>query len=180
MEANFCPSCGKPTVVPGHLVGPENSPIVGFAPAATRYRIKLRIVVRACISCGHVGTALSPYELRSVIERHGNELVKQHLELLEKGRYHDLPDIPEAHQAADRVAEIDGWILAGNALEALRRYHLLTAHSWDEVHRIIAKWSDLERPRKLALLGWRPKGTLDDEDEPEQREHPMHDDLLDG
>lgn len=112
MQANFCPSCGKPTVVPGQLVGLENSPIAFFAPAATRYHVKLRIVVQACTSCGHVGTALSPYELRSVIERHGNELVKQHLEILEKGRYHDLPDVPEAHQAADRVAEIDGLILA--------------------------------------------------------------------
>jgi hypothetical protein len=180
MESNSCPSCGKPTVVPGHLVGPENSPITYFAPASARYHVKLRIVVQACTSCGHVGTAVSPYELRSLIERHGNELVKQHLELLEKGRYHDLPDIPEAHQAADRVAELDGWILAGISLEAVRRYHQLTGQSWDDVHRSMAKWTDLKRPRKLALLGWRPKGLLDDEDVPGQREHPMHDDLLDG
>lgn len=179
MEPSFCPRCGKSTVVPGNLVGPDGFPIAFFAPAATRSNVKLRTAVQACTSCGHVGTAVAPAELQSVIERYGNERVKQHLELLEKGRYHDLPDIPEAHEAADRVAEIDVLMLAGHALEALRRDRQFTHQSWDEVHGIMAKWADLKRSSKLALLGWRPKGQPDGAEDARRREHPMHDHLLD-
>ena len=104
----------------------------------------------ACISCGHVGTAVTPYELRSAIERHGNELIKQHLELWKRDRYHDLPDIPEAHQAADRVAEIDGWILAGSPLEALRRYRLLTGQF---LGRSASDHGEVVRPQATTKVG---------------------------
>jgi hypothetical protein len=179
MQTNCCPSCGKPTLVPGNLVVSENYPIHGFAPTGTQSHVKLRIAFQGCTSCGHVGASVVPEELRSAIERHGNELVKQNLVLSEFGRYHDLPDIPEARQAADGVAEIDGCLLAGNALEALRRFRQLTGQSWDDVHLVMSKWADLKRPRKLALLGWRPKHEIDD-DKVAIRDHPMHDHVLDG
>ena len=41
------------------------------------------------------------------------------------------------------------------------------------------EWADLKRPRKLALLGWRPKHEIDDEKVAIQ-DHPMHDHVLDG
>ena len=92
----------------------------------------------------------SPEELRSAIEIHGTELFKQHLVSAQSGRYRDLPDIPEAMQAADGVAEIDSLVLAGNGLEAARRFRHLTGTIWDEVHAIVADWANTAEPRNDA------------------------------
>ncbi len=180
MDGIRCRNCGKATLVPGHLAVAEGSPIYGFAPAATRAHVRLRVAFNACTSCGHLWASVAPEELQSAIEIHGTELIKQHLVSAQSGRYRDLPDIPEAIQAADGVAEIDSLVLAGNGLEAARRFRHLTGTIWDEVHAIVSGWANLTRTRKLALFGWRPKGTPDDADDREQRSHPMHDRLLDG
>jgi hypothetical protein len=179
-EGARCQSCGNLTLVPGHLVLNEGYHVLGFAPAATRSDVRLRVAFHACNSCGHVCARVAPDELRSSIETHGSELIKQQLTLSDHGRYHELPDILEARQAADGVAEIDALVLAGNGLEAVRRFRQITGKTWDEVHATISHWADLTRARKLALFGWRRKGKLDDETDDEQRDHPMHDRVLDG
>jgi hypothetical protein len=179
MEVCRCKVCGNPSLVPGHLLGAEGSQVVGFAPAATYSHVRLRAACRACFTCGHVELSVAPGELRNSIELHGKELVKQYFRSIDAGTYHDLPDIPEARRAADGVAEIDSLILSGNELEAKRRYRQLAGKTWDEVNAMIPTWVDLTRARKLALFGWRPKGKLDAEEDSEQREHPMHDRLLD-
>jgi hypothetical protein len=180
MEASRCQACGNSTFVPGSLVVSEGGRVYGFAPAFTHSYVKLRAAFHACTSCGHVWATVAPDELRSSIHRHGNSLVKQFLHSSVYGPYRDVPDVPEARKAAHGVAEIDALILAGNGLEAVRRCRQLTGKTWDDVHASIAKWADLGRARKLALFGWHPKEKLDDEEDSEQREHPMHDRLLDG
>jgi hypothetical protein len=122
---------------------------------------------------------VAPDQLRAAIKTNGRELAKQYFESLASGPYHDLPDIPEARQAADGVAEIDALIWSGKVLDATRRYHELTNRTWDEVHATIPRWADLTRARKLALFGWHPKGKLDDDDA-ELPKHPMRDRELDG
>jgi hypothetical protein len=70
-------------------------------------------------------------------------------------------------------------VLAGNGLEAVRRFRQLTGKTWDEAHATIPTWFDLKRARKLAFFGWNPKGKLDVDDSA-LREHPMRGRLLDG
>ena len=117
--------------------------------------------------------------MRATIEKQGTELARQFVRYLDAGPYYDLPDISEAHAAADAVAEIDTLFVAGNSLEAIRRYHELTKLTWDDVHGQMRNWVALTRAQKLALFGWRPKGTPQD-DELDLQEHPMHDRVLDG
>jgi hypothetical protein len=180
MPANRCPNCGEATVVPGRLVASEGTGIVGFAPAFTRSQVTLPIAFQACSACGNVWSSVAPEELRNAIETRGREVVKQHLASGRSGPYHDLPDIPEAKQAADAVTEIDALFLAGDGLVATRRYRQLTGKTWDEVHAVMSKWADLARADKLAIFGWHPKGKPAVEKNAEPRGHPMHDRLLDG
>jgi hypothetical protein len=180
MEDWRCQSCGKSTLVPGTIIDALCGPRFSFVPADTSAGVKLRVGFRACMSCGHVSASVAPDELRCAIEHHGAELIKQLLISYEIGRYHDVPDLPEARQAADGVAEVDASVLAGRVLEAKRRYRQLAGKTWDEVNATIPHWADLKRRRKLALFGWRREGKLDDEDEFQQSGHPMHDRLLDG
>jgi hypothetical protein len=180
METLPCPSCGHLDAVPGRVVGPEQWPASAFVPSHTGIGVKLRVSFRACLSCGHIWMSVPPEDLKSVIKCAGDELIKDYVIRLERGLYHDLPDIPETRRAADDVREIDTLVLAGQIVEATRRYRQLTGHTWDEVHAVIPHWAQLTRARRLAACGWRAKGTVDDEPELTWREHPMHDPALDG
>jgi hypothetical protein len=180
MEACRCQSCGKPTVVPGHLVGTEGSQVWGFVPALTRSQVMLRVAFHACVSCGHVWAKVEPAEVRNAIEKRGKELIKQHLETCVSGPYRDLPDVPEARSAAEGVAEIDYLILAGNQLDATRRFRQLSGCIWDEAIDLIRGWVGLERAHKLVLLGWRPQGKDLDNESGRLQDHPMRDRVLDG
>ena len=79
------------------------------------------------------------------------------LETSISGPYHDLPDIPEARQAGDCVVEIDALVLAGNGLEAFRRFRQLTGKTWDEAHATIPTWFDLKRA-EVGLLRLESEG----------------------
>jgi hypothetical protein len=121
---------------------------------------------------------LAAVKLRANIETYGNELIKQHIEPSISGPYQGLPDIPEARQAADGVAEIDALVLAGRGGE-VRRYRDLTNTTWDQALEVVRGWRDLKRAQKLALFGWHPKGKAQP-DETALRDHPMRDRFLDG
>jgi hypothetical protein len=179
VEAFLCPNCGKSTCIPGRVVAPEYYAVDAFAAAHTQSFVRFRVPFHACMSCGHCSASVDPEELRRAIARSGTELVREHVKLLDLGPYFDLPDIAEARKAADQVMEIDTLVLAGRVVEAKRRFLELTGQSWDDVLVVMSKWADLKRPRKLALLGWRPKHEIDD-DKVATRDHPMHDHVLDG
>ena len=70
-------------------------------------------------------------------------------------------------------------MFAGNQLDATRRLRQLASCTWDDAIDAIRGWADLERVRKLALFGWRPK-FKDLVTEAGLRDHPMRDRLLDG
>jgi hypothetical protein len=55
----------------------------------------------------------------------------------------------------------------------------LTACTWDEAIDAVRGWHNLKRAEKLARFGWCPKGAPE-KDDPEGRDHPMRDPLLDG
>jgi hypothetical protein len=122
---------------------------------------------------------VAPEELRTFIERHGKEVAKQHRDASELGSDHGLPNCHEASEAAQGASEIDALVLAGMQREASRRYRQLTRTTWDQAFKTVGGWHDLERSKKLALLGWCPK------DKPQVGEsamlnHPLRDRLLDG
>jgi len=179
MEACRCKICGNPTLVQGYLVGAEGNLGYGFTPAFSHSHVRLKAAFNACTSCGHIWASVAPEELRKAIDRHGRELAKQHLECSVSGPYRDVPDVPEARKAADGVAEIDTLMLAGNQLDATRRLRQLTSCTWDDAIEAVRGWVDLERVRKLALFGWRPK-RKEFATEGGVYDHPMRDRLLDG
>jgi hypothetical protein len=141
--------------------------------------VALRHGFLSCLSCGHVWTRLAPDELRHFIRTHGDELVKQCLDFLERGPDRDLPDVPEARLAGLGVAEIDALMLAGQLPAATRRLRELTGRTWDQVVDSMRHWRDLKRPQKLEMLGWVSKRAFNDE-ESKMVEHPMRDPWLDG
>ena len=107
------------------------------------------------------------------------KLGKQYLETIIKGPYRDLPDFPEARQAAEKVAEIDALVASGRDVDARRRYRDLTGTTWDHALASINGWRALDRPKKLAVFGWCPKDRGPG-DERETPVHPMRDRWLDG
>jgi hypothetical protein len=133
----------------------------------------------SCWSCGHVWGSLAPEELRVFIEEHGREVARQHRHASEFGTDHGLPDRPEAHRAAQGVSEIDALLLSGRRSEARRRYRQLKRSTWYRALMDLHHWHDLERAKKLALLGWNPK-----DETPAGKSarlgHPLGDRLLDG
>jgi hypothetical protein len=131
------------------------------------------------LSCGHVWTRLQPDELRAFIGLSGTELGKQHFETILHGPYHDLPNVPAAHGAADKVAELDALVASGKDAEATRRYRDLSGMTWDQAIAGIWGWRYQERAKKLALFGWPPKEKTPT-DEAEAEGHPMRDRWLDG
>jgi hypothetical protein len=133
----------------------------------------------SCLSCGYVWSRLAPDQLRHFIRTHGDELVQQCLDFLERGPDRDLPDVPEARLAGLGVAEIDWLVLAGKVTAATRKLRELTGRTWDQVVNAMRFWRGLKRPQKLELLGWAPKRPFKDE-ESKTAEHPMRDPWLDG
>jgi hypothetical protein len=123
--------------------------------------------------------SVAPEELRAYIKRYGNELIQQHVERIEAGPYHDLPDSSEARKAADGVFQIDSLIMEGKQPEATRLFRELTGKTWDQAIDSVRVWRDLKRAEKLAWFGWGPRITSKP-DRSEELSHPMHDPLLDG
>ncbi len=180
MNAWRCPSCKASMVFPGRIVAPgEFGTGVWFAPNATRTSVGVRVSFFACASCGHMWSSVAPGELRVSIASHGSELARQYLRSTNGDPNQDLPDTPEAEQAGDAVAAIDGLILTGQEVEARRKFHELTGRTWDETHTAMAGWIDMTRARKLALFGWRSKEDILEE-KGQLRDHPMRDRELDG
>jgi hypothetical protein len=184
MDANCCPMCQKATIIVGSVRTMDGHFAFEFVPGDIRALLFQRGVLvqfrwNACLSCGHVWSSVAPQELRAYIAGRGTELLKQRVDQLNHGPAHDLPDLPKAHQAAEKVAEIDGLILAGKQVEANRRYREFTRSTWDQVVDTMRSWRNLKRPQKLALLGWAP-----DEKPPavipEATGHPMADYWLDA
>ena len=114
--------------------------------------------LRSCFSCGHVWTDLAPWKIRALLEEGSGELGKQYLATLEFGVYHDLPDLPEAHEAARRVAEMDVLVLSGSEVQARRRFREWTQSRWDETFDAVTSWYTLKRSRKLAVAWLDVKG----------------------
>jgi hypothetical protein len=178
MNPRRCPSCGESNAYPGRILLPaEFRPDGYFAPNTTK-SLGIRLSSFACCSCGHVWSSIGPGELKSSVQIHGREVAKQHLASMTAGPHHDLPDTPEAHRAADAVAEIDSLVVSGS-LNATRRYHELSGRTWDQTHADVAGWMDMTRAAKLALFGWRSKDLILEE-LAQLRDHPMRDRELDG
>jgi hypothetical protein len=89
-----------------------------------------------------------------------------------------LPVTPDAIEAAQKVAEIDALVLLRQS-EATRRYRDLAACTWDQAINDVRGWHNLKRAEKLARFGWVLKEPRR-KDDPEGRDHPMRDPLLDG
>ena len=181
MEIQVCPRCRASVIVITGSVTPTGEGGGGsyFVPSHARlFQRKPGVVLRsdflACSSCGHFWSSLAPDELRSFLLTDGTELARQHLQTLESGPSHDLPDISEAREAGERVAEIDALVLQGKRPQATRRYREMMATTWDEAINAVRDWQSLGRPEKLARFGWRPK------EESKPPDHPMLDRLLDG
>ncbi len=187
MESHQCPKCCSSNVVSGSLSGVGESGVAVFIPRGLRFTawlvrnpgVGLSNGSLCCLACGLVWTHAKPEEVRATIEKHGNALAKELLEVMEWGPYFDVPDLPEARNAADGVVEIDSLIMDGRQPAATRRYRELTHCTWDQAASVIRRWLDLARREKLALFGWRPKESESTGD-PVTRDHPMRDRLLDG
>jgi hypothetical protein len=178
MEAGRCPRCDATTVIPGYVPSGEGVVANSFVPYGTRAR-GVKQTFLACWSCGHVSMSVAPEELRAYIKRYGNELIQQHVERIEAGPYHDLPDSSEACKAADGVFQIDSLIMEGRQPEATRLFRELTRKTWDQAIDSIRVWRDLKRAEKLAWFGWSPKITSKP-DRSEELSHPMLGPLLNG
>ena len=135
----------------------------------------------SCWSCGHLWASLAAEELRIFIEERGREVARQHRDAAEFGPDHGLPDRPEARRAAQAVSEIDALVLSGRTSEARRQYRQLTRSTWFQAFIALRGWQDLERARKLALLGWTPKDeTPTGKGKLTTLGHPLADRSLDG
>jgi hypothetical protein len=157
MEAKRCPMCQKSMVIVGSGRAVDRS--VTFVPSGIQpsvFEPGVPPTWNACLACGHLWASVAPQSLRAFIAARGSELLKQHVDQLDRGPAYDLPDFLKARQAAEKVAEIDGLILAGRQTEATRRYRELTRATWDRALETMRGWRNLKRPEKLALLGWAP------------------------
>ena len=175
MGSEPCVHCGRSTVLPGDVTsGLEGGRGDRFAPAHARYSrnrpgVPLRPgTFRACASCGHVWSSLDPRALRDFVAEYGDELLRQHLDELERGPFRDLPDTELARSIGARVAELDAPAWEGKP-GVIGRFREMTGLTWDEAIKLVSRWARLTREEKLALFGWRPKakkGPIDDLDLP--------------
>jgi hypothetical protein len=164
MESERCPGCGRATVVAGSV----NFPVEGHARCGSTfvprespaYSSNVWVfttgVYHACVSCGHLWSAVDAGALRRFIQVHGNELAKQQLDEFVHGPYRGLPDLAFARDIGDRVAEVDASMLSGKP-GAVGRYRDLKGVTWDQALKDMKNWRDLRREEKLALFGWEPK-----------------------
>jgi hypothetical protein len=178
VEKHVCPNCKSATVVPGpFLTGTLPGPWL-FSSHTSGHGVILTRGFLSCWSCGHVWTSVDPAKLRAYIAANGNELIKEQLEPFAHDPFYGLPDIPEAHQAASGVAEIDNLVLEGKLVKAIRRYRELTHTNWGPAGDVIRAWHQLKRSRKLALFGWHEKEEAIDDKTTAQ--DPMRDRWIDG
>jgi hypothetical protein len=184
MEAECCPNCRGSKILPGRVNSHAEVAPTWLVPAVAnsiRWNIGIALspAFHCCLSCGHVWTRLNPDQLRAFVGLNGTKLSKQYLEILDKGPYHDLPDLPAAREAADKVAELDALLIAVKDQEATRRFRELTGTTWDRAIAIVRKWRNYERETKLTLVGWHTKKKAES-DEPAIAVHPMLDPWLDS
>lgn len=185
MSTRVCLRCGASTIIYGAVLGHMGGP----AAFVTRIRQKFwgsvpRAVVDAkqaecCLTCGTVCTTLSPSELRAAIVSESGELGSQYVRSVLLGPYHGLPDIPEARDAAGKVAAIDRQLLAGDRMDAAVSYRDLMGSSWSDACAAVHGWQDLTRREKLARCGW-PESDPPSQYSPHVLDHPLRDALLDG
>ena len=85
MKSHRCPNCGASTVIEGQITRFNGQPQsrLRFEPGGMRlfYLRWIRGVaitggVHCCLSCGHVWSSLEAEQLRSYIERYGNQHAK--------------------------------------------------------------------------------------------------------
>ena len=95
METKRCPNCGAWTVTEGRFLRYSGSSIWGglrFLPAGMRlfsfqwwFRgVAITKGIHCCLSCGHIWTNVDAEQLRSYIERHGDQYAKGDLEPFKK------------------------------------------------------------------------------------------------
>jgi hypothetical protein len=93
METNRCPNCGASTVTKGqfwdyshHRLGRLRFEPLGMRRFSFRWIRGVGITEGAhcCLSCGHVWASLKAEQLRSYIERYGNQYAKGELEPFKK------------------------------------------------------------------------------------------------
>lgn len=184
MDTGHCPGCGAATVFDGRMTPRGDSTGIGFEPHGTissiwKPGLDVPAQFRWCSSCGLIWTRLAPDTLRTYVRDRGGSLAWEHLQAVELGPAHDLPDCPEARRAAEGVAEIDSLVLSGRQPEATRRYREILRVTWDRAINDVRNWRERPRAERLGLFGWRPKGGATDGD-PKATGHPMHDPVLDG
>jgi hypothetical protein len=178
MEKHLCPNCKSSTVVSGRF-WTGDIPAPWFRPSHTSgHGVSVPCNFLSCWSCGHIWASVEPVKLRACIVTNGDELIREQLEPFANDPFYGLPDFPEAHKAAEGVAEIDSLVLAGKIVEAIRRYRELTHTPWAPAGDDIRAWHNLKRARKLALFGWHEKEEAIDKKT--LAEDPMRDRWLDG
>jgi hypothetical protein len=96
MKTKRCPNCDTSTVTEGRFLRYSGSPVYGglrFQPAGMRlfsfqwlWRSGVAITggVHCCLSCGHLWSNVDAKQLRSYIERCGDQDAKGNLEPFEK------------------------------------------------------------------------------------------------
>jgi hypothetical protein len=178
MKSWRCPNCKAWTVVPGHCWNGELV-VYGFVPTQTRTNgVSLKHSFLCCALCGHVWANVDPQKLRACIEENGSELVRERIDPRAIDPFRGLPECPEAHTAAEGVDEIDGLVLEGKIVEAIRRYRELTHARWGQAGDDVRAWHDLNRVTKLAKFGWQSKDAIIKDES--LAKHPMRDPWLDG
>ena len=129
MESRSCPNCRSSTVVQGH-VRTNDDFASWFVPVHTSGNGMPLHDGHLCLSCGHLWSNFAPDKLRAHIDKYGSELIKERLGPLGTDPNHDVPNCPEALQAAQGVTEIDALVLESELVQATRRYRELTHTKW--------------------------------------------------
>jgi hypothetical protein len=92
METERCPNCGASTVTEGRFtIGSRDYGSSHFEPAGMRLfsvrwtrGVAIAEGVHCCLSCGLIWTNVDAEQLRSYIERYGNQYAKGGLEPFKK------------------------------------------------------------------------------------------------
>ncbi len=183
MDTDVYPACGGSKVLGGMAFSEaRGAGVMVFDPDGTAAWLASGVRLadgsfRCCSVCGHLWSRVDPDALRAYVKKHGDELIKQFLDLDEPGEGSGPPRTPEVAEASRKVREIDGLVRSGRQGEAARRFRELTATTWDRAIDATRNWRELTLLKKLDLCGWRPKGA---EGDGGLLDHPMRDPLLDG
>ena len=157
--AEVCPACGASKVVAGAMLAGEGVVAVDqFLPRRTRAgrgMLGVRTAAfRACVSCGHLWSAVDPGKLRDQIRDRGDGLALEQLDDFDLGPLRGLPETDLAREVAAKVAEINALVYASRTSAATRRFRDLAGVTWDRAIEVMRKWPDLPRGEKLELFGW--------------------------